>query len=152
MIYNVTTAEVAVQKTLVIKRKVKIEKAGETIGAALGQIGDYLQTQNVQPTGAPFTRTFAFEKGELDFEAGFPVAPGVLGKGEIVAAELPAAQVATTIHTGPQEGSERAYEAIHAWMGNNGKSAVGAPWEVYLTDPSTTAESTAEMQVFFPYR
>jgi AraC family transcriptional regulator len=152
MNYKVTTTEVAAQKALVVKGKVKVQQAGEAIGVALGKVGEYLESKGQRPSGAPFTRTFAFENGELDFEAGFPVSGAVSGQGSIIGTELPKATVATTMHVGPQDGSEKAYEAIHAWMGANGKSAAGAPWEVYLTDPSTTPESESQMQVFFPIR
>ena len=50
----------------------------------------------------------------------------------------------TTTHTGPQETSEKAYEAIHAWMAKHGKSPAGAPWESYAGEKS--------MEIFFPVK
>lgn len=152
MTYQVTTAVVAAQKALVVKRRVKIEQAGDAIGAALGMIGAYLDAQGSHPSGAPFTRTFGFQAGELDFESGFPVSSAVPGHDEIMATELPKTTVATTIHVGSQETSEDAYKAIHAWMAANGKAEAGAPWEVYLSDPSTTPADQAKMQIYFPVR
>ncbi len=149
--YEVNATETKAQNAVVIKGKVKVEKAGEAIGQILGKVGAYLGKKGFEPAGAPFTRTFEFKDGELDFEAGFPVAGAVAGEGEIIATELPKATVATTMHVGPQENSEKAYEAIHAWMAKNGKSPAGAPWESYLSDEKTPAEKQ-KMQVFFPVK
>lgn len=150
--YQVEAKEVVAQPALVIKGKVKAEKAGEAIGSILGKVGEYLGKNNSHPVGAPFTRTYQFEKGVLEFESGFPVSEGVAGNGEILSTELPKSKVATTVHVGSQETSENAYRAIHAWMAENGKKEAGAPWEVYLTDPSTTPDSESKMQIFFPIR
>jgi len=134
----------------VIKGKAKIEEFGPVIGDILGKVGQYLEKVKSPPTGAPFTRTFQFEKEVLEFEAGFPVARGVAPHGEITVTELPGALVATTVHVGPQETSELAYKAIHSWMAQNKKAEAGAPWEVYLTDPERTPADQAKTQIYFP--
>lgn len=150
MNYEIIVKETSAQPALVIKGKVKIEQAGEAIGEILGKIGAYLETNQINPTGAPFTRTYNFVNGMLEFEAGFPVSEGTLGEGEILATELPKGKVATTIHIGSQDKSEEAYKALHIWMETNHVSPAGAPWEMYLTDPETTPEAEAKMQIFFP--
>lgn len=122
------------------------------IEAILGKIETYLKSKKIQPSGAPFTRTFKFENGVLEFESGFPVASKIPGQGEIVSTELPEGLVATTIHVGSQEDSPAAYEAIQKWMGANKKKEAGSPWEIYLTDPSSTPPEKTKMQVFFPVR
>lgn len=150
MNYEIITKETSAQPALVIKRKVNIEQAGEAIGEILGMVGTYLETNHINPTGAPFTRTFSFDNGVLEFEAGCPVPKGTAGEGEIFATELPKTKVATTIHVGSQEKSEEAYKALHIWMKKNNKKEAGAPWEVYLTDSSTTPESESKMEIYFP--
>lgn len=152
MQYQVEAQEIPAQPALVIKGKVKVEKVGEAIGGILGKVSGYLEKKNAHPTGAPFTRTYQHEKGVLEFESGFPVQAGVMGQGEIIATELPRGKVATTVHVGFQETSEQAYKAIHIWMAKNGKKEAGAPWEVYLTDPSTTPENESKMQIYYPVR
>jgi AraC family transcriptional regulator len=150
MNYEISVKEVEAQPTLVIKGKVNIARAGEAIGEILGKIGQHLEKNKIHPTGAPFTRTFGFENGILDFESGFPVPVGTAGHGPILATELPKTKVATTIHIGSQDKSEEAYAALHVWMKKNKTSETGAPWEVYLTDPATTEASNSKMEIFFP--
>jgi effector-binding domain-containing protein len=150
MKYEIVVKETQAQAALVIKGKVNIEQAGEAIGEILGKVGKHLEAKQISPAGAPFTRTFSFENGVLEFESGFPVPSGTTGEGEILATELPKAKVASTIHTGSQGKSEEAYNALHGWMDVNNVKAIGAPWEMYLTDSETTPEDKAKMEICFP--
>jgi effector-binding domain-containing protein len=144
MDYIVRVQAHAAQPALVIKGKVSIDKAGDAIGGKIGAVSAYLEKARLQPAGAPFTRTYSFENGVLDFEAGFPLAAAAKSLGELIATELPSANVATTVHMGDQATSENAYNALHAWMKANGKQPAGAPWEVYVADD--------KMEIFFPIR
>lgn len=144
MPYEIKVQEVVAQPALVVKGKVNIEKAGDAIGANIGAVSAMLEKNKLQPAGAPFTRTYSFEQGVLEFESGFPVAATTKGQGEVIGTQLPKGLVATTIHSGSQDGSEKAYAAIEEWMKKNKKSPAGAPWEVYLTE--------TKMQIFFPIR
>lgn len=152
MKYEIIVKEMTAQPALVIKGKVNVEQAGEAIGEILGKVGTYMEANHIQPLGAPFTRTYSFENGVLEFEAGFPVAKGTPGKGEILATELPQTKVATTLHLGSQAKSEEAYKALHIWMEKNNVREAGAPWEAYLTDPATTPEAESKMEIYFPIR
>jgi effector-binding domain-containing protein len=144
MQYEIQVQEVAAQAALVVKGKVNIEKAGDAIGANIGAVSALLESKKLQPAGAPFTRTYSFENGVMEFESGFPVVTTTKGQGDVIGTQLPKGQVATTVHVGTHEGSEQAYAAIEAWMKANKKQPAGAPWEVYLSE--------TKMQVFFPIR
>lgn len=152
MNYEIKVETLTTQPAVVIKGKAKIEDVGNVIGKNLEKVAQYLKDQKSAPAGAPFTRTFSFENGVLEFESGFPAATKIAGKGEVIGTELPKGSTATTIHVGSQESSQNAYEAIQAWMAKNDKKEAGAPWEVYLTDPATTAPEKSKMQVYFPIR
>lgn len=144
MKYDIKVQEHAARPALVIKGKIKIEQAGDAIGGNIGAVGGYLEKAGVPPAGAPFTRTYQFADGVLDCESGFPLAQPVKSQGKFVATELPKATVATTVHVGDQASSEKAYEALHAWMAANGKQPAGAPWEVYVADD--------RMEIYSPIR
>lgn len=142
--YDIQVKEHAARPALVIKGKVKIEQTGEAIGGNIGAVSGHLEKAELQPAGAPFTRTFQFADGVLVFEVGFPLAKAATSQGNLVATELPKATVATTVHVGDQATSENAYNAIHDWMKANGKQPAGAPWEVYVADD--------RMEIYFPIR
>jgi effector-binding domain-containing protein len=142
MTYQVQVIDHAARPALVVKGRVRIEDAGNAIGSNIGAVSAYLEKARLEPAGAPFTRTYSFENGVLEYEAGFPLAAAAKSQGELIATELPQAQVATTVHVGDQATSETAYAALHAWMKSNGKQPAGAPWEVYVAD--------GKMEIFFP--
>ncbi len=150
MKYNIELMEVLAQPALVIRGKAKIEEVGATIGEILNKVGAYLELNHTNPVGAPFTRTFKFEDGILEFESGFPINVPLAGQGEIIRTELPKGTVATTLHIGSQEDSPAAYEALEKWTNANNKKLVGAPWEVYLIDPTSPEKN--KLQIFFPIR
>lgn len=152
MDYRIQTETLEARSALVIKGKAKIADVGAAIGRILESVELYIEGEKAEPSGPPFTRTFSFENGVLEFESGFPVASKVKPKGEIIGTELPKGLVATTIHIGSQDNSQIAYEAIQAWIVKNKKKEAGAPWEVYLTDPASTPPEKSKMQIFFPIR
>lgn len=144
MKYDIQVKDHAAQPALVVKGMVRIEQAGDAIGGNIRAVSSHLKQSGLQPAGAPFTRTYQFADGMLEFESGFPLAEPVQSQGDLVATELPKAKVATTLHAGDQATSENAYNAIHEWMEANGKQPAGAPWEVYVADD--------RMEIFFPVR
>lgn len=152
MNYKIETKYIETQPALVIKDKAKIEEVGSVIAGILGKVDEYLKAKKAAPAGPPFTRTFSFENGVLEFESGFPTKDKVIGKDEFISTELPKGKVASTIHVGSPDTSQQAYEAIHAWMAKNHVKEAGAPWESYLTDPASTPPEKSKMQIVFPIR
>lgn len=140
--YSIKIEDHPAQAALVIKGKVAIENAGDAIGGNILAIGAHLEKLRVKPAGSPFTRTYSFKDGILEFESGFPITNAAKTEDNIVATELPKSTVATTTHKGDQSSSENAYNAIHSWMKANGKKPAGAPWEVYTADN--------QMDIYFP--
>lgn len=150
MHYEVTTMDLPATPVLVIKGSAKVDNIGDVIGSIFGKLEHHMKEHNIAATGAPFTRTFSFKEGIFEFESGFPVAPAVTGEGSIIRTELPGGKVATTIHIGSQEESCNAYTAIEEWISAHHLKQVGAPWEVYLTDPGSSTPQQNKMQILFP--
>lgn len=146
--YEVKVVELKTQPTLVMHGKSKIEEAGASIGGIFEKLGAYMQAHSISAVGAPFTRTFSFENGVIEFESGFPIEKATVSSGEYLASELPAGLAATTEHVGGHEESQKAYAAIEAWTQENQKQIIGAPWEVYLNEESQG--EPAKMQVYYP--
>lgn len=112
--YDIKIQDHAARPALVVKGKARIEQAGEAIGGSIGAVSAHLKKAGLEPAGAPFTRTYQFADGVLEFESGFPLAAAVKSQGNLVATELPKATVVTTVHVGDHASSEKAYEAIQA--------------------------------------
>jgi DNA gyrase inhibitor GyrI len=101
------------------------------------------------PVGPPFSRYFAFGPERVECEAGVTIGdpPGgpersFDGGGRVQPGELPAGQVAVTWHVGPYTTLGRSWDALTAWVAEQGREPAGAFWEVYWTDPRSEPDSS----------
>jgi effector-binding domain-containing protein len=120
------------------------------MGEAYGKIGQYLGILNEVPAGPPFAAYFNDDMQDLDVAIGFPVAHALEGQDEIQASELPGGKVATCLHVGPYNEIEPAYNALSAWVEEQGLEPTGVAYELYLNDPQTTAPEDLQTQIVYP--
>jgi len=65
---------------------------------------------------------------------------------------LKSTQVAATMHKGPFDELGKTYEALAAWIIENGYEIAGPAEEVYLSDPQKTRPEELLTEVRFPVR
>ncbi len=87
----------------------------------------------------------SFNPERVDVEAAWPVADPDLANNI-----LPAILVAGCTYVGPYDGLENAYEAVMAWLNENGYKAQFPTREVSLNDPSTTPPEQLVTQILIP--
>ena len=98
------------------------------------------------PTGAPFLRYLAIDMdGELEVEAGVPVATLVADDGDVVAGVLPGGRYVTASATGHPDRLVDVVSELRDWAHDGGlvwdmvRTARGEEWgcrlEIYPTDP-----------------
>ena len=83
--------------------------------------------------GPPFVRYYSVTPESVDVEAVMPCDREVPVNGRVKRLHLNASQAAIVRHVGRYEKMKPAYDAINEWMSNNGKHAIEAPREVYVT-------------------
>jgi effector-binding domain-containing protein len=121
--------------------------------AAIGSVADripeifsWLGLRAIAPAGPPFFRYWVVNmEGELEVEAGVPVASAVQGDGAIGAGTLPAGRFVVVTHTGPPSTLVAATAELLDWAGERGlvwdvsRTEAGVQWgcrlEFYLTNP-----------------
>lgn len=135
MSYEIVRTTLEAQPVLFCKGRASMADIATLLGQLLPKVFGYATESGATMVGPPFVRYVELSADEIALEAGMPVAPGAVGKGDIELGELPAGPVASTVHTGPYDGLTEAHQALQAWLGENGVESGGAPWEVYLTDP-----------------
>lgn len=148
MSYSITTEEVAAQPVLMGRRTAPRTGIAASIAEVLPRVFQFAQEHEIALTGPPFVRYLDAASEEMTFEPGMPISAPIdtsptsagLAAAGLVLDTLPAGTVATTLHNGPYERLHEAYAAIEAWMDGNGRTGAGAPWESYVTDPSTTPD------------
>jgi effector-binding domain-containing protein len=138
------------QPTLTIRRTTSVDALPQAMGEAYGAIMGYLAQLGATPAGPPFTAYHNMDMEALDVEIGFAVSRVLAGEGQIGPGETPGGKVATCLHVGPYHEVGKAYEALTAWMAENGYAPTGMAYEFYLNDPGEVPEDELETQVVFP--
>jgi effector-binding domain-containing protein len=116
------------------------------IADRLGEVFGWLGARGVAPAGAPFFRYLRIDmQGELEIEAGVPVAAPVAADGELTAGVLPAGRYATIKHVGHPDALIGHTAALLSWGRARGlrwdctDSERGELWgcrlEIMHTDP-----------------
>lgn len=101
-------------------------------------------------TGQPFVRYHRVENDTFDIEGGAPVKPGTEGAGDIVAGELPGGRAVVGLHVGPYEKLHETWVAMEKWVKDHELTSTGAPWEVYVDDPTKTPKDKLRTQLVWP--
>lgn len=147
MRYEMQFVDLQAQHVAVVKGHVSHDGIGEFLGPAFGEVIGVLDRQNLHPTGSPFGRYRPADDGGWDVEAGFPCSDVVKPEGRVEASELPGGRSARTMHVGPYGDVGAAYEAVVAWLTDEGCVMQGEPWECYLDGPEVAEPRT---EVFVP--
>ena len=125
---------------------------GAALHGTLPDVFSHLQAHGVAMTGPPFARYHpaAGGTGELDLEAGIPVAGPFPETDTIKARRLPGGEAISTVHVGPYDRLPEAAAALSAWRAAHGREAAGAPWEVYEDDPSAVPAEAVRTRLYEP--
>ncbi len=149
MTYKCELVDQTAHPTLSIRTTTSIKELPQELGKAYGAIGQYMGELGEQPAGAPYAAYFTFSMESMDIEIGFPVGGSLPGIGEIQSGEIPAGKIAQTIYTGPYNKIEPAYNALTAFVEQQGYEATGVAYEFYLNDPGEVAPDELLTQIVF---
>ena len=115
----------------------EVEKTATAVWGLLGDSG-------IAPAGPPFCLVPQITTTEDEVPppspwkliVGFPVEDELEAEEPILFGHLPGGKVLTTLHMGKLDTLSTAYLALQVQMMKDGLTPVGAPWEVYLSDPA----------------
>lgn len=135
--------EITVQPmvALVIKDTAAVmSDVGPVLGKNYGEIQNFMQANGLQFAGNPMA-WYLNQPPPFILEAGIPVnkKPAAI-EGRISIKELKQSKAVVVHFWGPYEQIPQAYGKIGEWMKKNRKKASGAPFEIYVTDPSTVSD------------
>jgi effector-binding domain-containing protein len=122
------------------------------MGAAYGAIAQYLGELGEHPAGPPFIAYYNMDMADLDVEIGFTVEREIASMGNVQAGHMPAGMMASCLFTGPYVEMAPAYEALAAWIEENGMEATGVAYEFYLNDPTEVPPEELKTQIVFPLK
>jgi effector-binding domain-containing protein len=135
---EVIIKDLPAQRIAAVRATTTIDKVGEALQSGWQAVF----ARGAVPAGPPFAvyHRFSEADGEVELEACVPTATAVPASGTVTVREEPATRVAALVHKGPYSGIGAAYEALQAWVADEGRKTVGPPREVYLTDPRQVAD------------
>ena len=138
---------------LVMRKRIARDEIAATLSTMLPALFTHAQQHGIALAGPPFARYPEFGMGSLVMEGGMPTAEPVTGDPDagIETLTVPAGQAAVAIHHGPYETLSETYQAIEAWIQQEGRTVAGPPWETYLTDPGEHPDpATWETEIVQP--
>jgi len=167
-LYRMTTAErstsvpvdIAMKElptihALVMRRRVSRDEIAATLSECLPAVFAYAERHGLAMTGPPFARYPEISMVSLVLQGGVPIAaPPLVEPGDgIEAITIPAGVAAVVVHHGPYERLPETYQALEAWMRDEGLAIAGPPWETYLTDPGERPDpETWETEIVQPVK
>ena len=131
------------------------KEIGMRLGSLYGEIGGVMNKQGLSMAGSPFA---IYHRSDLTisprffvFDAGVSVDKKGKSDSRVTYQEIPLMKVVRGSFYGPYEQTSIAHELIDQWITDHGKTIVGFPWEVYVTDPGTEPDPSKWLtEIYYP--
>jgi hypothetical protein len=145
--YPIDVRRVRRIQTAVIRRRIEPGEGSRVVPECCGLVWNALRAQNLRGG----RNVALYRDCGHAVEAGVELTVPFAARGDIVIAELPACEAASTAHFGPYGGLGAAHSAIQRWCETNGRSLAGACWEIYghWKDEWNDAPSKIRTDVFY---
>jgi effector-binding domain-containing protein len=137
-VQTITLKDLPAMEVVGIRRRIPTR----LIGALITEAAQLLRSQPMGPTMCLYHDP-VMDPNAIDVEAVFPVAVGGTRT-------LPPVKVVAVTHTGPYETVGQAYQALFAWLNEQGHQLAGPARELYLVGPDSgklPAEYVTEVQL-----
>jgi effector-binding domain-containing protein len=143
------------QTVLIIKDSAGPKTYGTVLGKGYGEIMQFVNSNKLQCTGAPFAIYLKFDTITMFsiMDLGIPVQKATKGKGRIRVENIPAEKAVVAYYFGPYDKTRATYLALHQYCKESGKVINGWPWEIYVTDPMKEKDPMkVETDIVFPVK
>jgi len=150
MEYQFELTEEREQPLLSIRKRTSVSKLPQELGTAYGAIMQYLGEIGEMTEGPAFAAYYNMDMEDLDVEMGFLVPKPIAGRGEIQASSIPEGKQASYLYKGPYTEMEPVYNALIAWVEENGFAPTGVSYEFYYNSPMDVPESELLTKIIFP--
>ena len=135
MAYDIETKQIKGHRYAAVRAKTTLNKVTEKVLQLLGETAEYLESQNIKPTGPGFGVYYSVGDFLVDLEIGYPIDEEIEGNDRVRGGELPDVTAVFTTYDGPHNLMPDAHRAVQMWMHENDVTPSGEPArEVYLTE------------------
>ncbi|HRJ31142.1 MAG TPA: SRPBCC family protein [Cyclobacteriaceae bacterium] len=125
------------------------------MGKSYGELMAVLQKSKVEMTGAPFCLypRWDEEKKEMDMVCALPVPADAKLPPKYSVMQIAGGKAVKAIHLGDYHKLEATHNQLAQYMEYKKLEAIGAPWEVYITDPETEPDTAKWItEVYYPVK
>ncbi|MBX2965664.1 MAG: SRPBCC family protein [Cyclobacteriaceae bacterium] len=132
-----------------------IDAISAQMGKSYGELMGVLQKAKVEMTGAPFCLypRWDEEKKEMDMVCALPVPPDAKLPAKYPVMQIPGGKAVKAIHLGDYHNLEDTHNQVNQYIEYKNLQIIGAPWEVYITDPEMETDTTKWItEVFYPVK
>ncbi len=122
---------------------------------AYGQIMSTITANGLETAGMPMAITRSWNAGDWVFDAAIPVdVDGIelVEDNPVKLGNTYSGKAVKYIQLGSYDLAEASYEALEAYLVDQGLEKNGDSWEVYVNDPATVEETAIETHIFYPIK
>jgi len=135
--------------TLTIRDTCSPATISNKLEAIYKEVSETITKNGLMKAGAPFAIYHSYSPELFDIEAGIPVNKPAKDSGRIKAGEIKAGKAVVADYFGPYQGTGKVYSAIEEYLKKINKKAIGAPWEVYMTDPGSVTNPSQLLTIVY---
>jgi effector-binding domain-containing protein len=118
-----------------------------------GELKGVLEKSKVEALGHPFCLFPSYSEESMEMVCALPVAPDAKLPAKYKIMQTPGGKVVVGIHEGDYSGLTNSHMQIGKFLGDKKLEEAGAPWEVYVTDPKQTPDSTQWVtKIYYPVK
>lgn len=133
------------------KTTTNLQNISTDIGSSYHKIGEFMEKNKLEITGPVLAFYHGFSPEKIEMECAIPINKEVKGDGTINVIKMPAGNAVVAHYYGPYEGTKDAHAAIDTYLKENNKKVIGAPWEVYVTDPGIEKDTAKWLtEIYYP--
>ena len=122
------------------------------LGDVLPKAMNHVMSNDGQLAGPPFTHYLAMGEN-IELQAGVPLRDKIAGSDAVEIGELPGGEVLTTVHIGPYDQLNKAYQALAEHVSKHDLKPGDTIWEYYWTDPEEEQDpSNWKTEIFLPLK
>ncbi|MEL6544538.1 MAG: GyrI-like domain-containing protein [Myxococcota bacterium] len=139
-------------RTLIgIRRKVNVQDLAGFFAEVLPKVFKWVNEKGITPASAPMAMwcSMDMESGIADTHAGFFVAAGAEGEGEITAGPTVGGEVLKLVHQGGYDSMGKSWGRAYAHANELGRKP-GPGWEIYIDDPEAVDVEKLRTEIYLP--
>lgn len=135
------------QPTVVIKETIALNQLIPNLNKHKAELLAYLTSQKSYPAGDFFVYYHQFGKEGVTYEAGFPLAVPLNGKGSIKPSQKVAGLYLSCYHKGPYKKMPKLYKEAEIWLADNHFVKAQQSEEIYLNDHEDEDQLIAQLLI-----